>query len=170
MILSLNHQAVLFLTTAAAGFLLGLLYDAVRIFRQIFPHKNALIQIEDALYWGVVILLMFVFMLHENYGEIRFFSILGAFLGMGLYFLSLSRLILSVSDFIIHIIKSVLLLFFTIVSTPFRLLYLIFRVPVRKSRTFFMKKARKLLQFSRRYAKIKRAQAKRSFQIISKKH
>ena len=66
--------------------------------------------------------------------------------GMGLYFLTLSRMVLAVSDKIISAVKYMLGLFGRIVTTPFRLLWLVFRRPARKIGGFCEKQRKKLLQ------------------------
>ena len=65
---------------------------------------------------------------------------------MGLYFLTLSRMVLAVSDKIISAVKYILDLFGRIVTTPFRLLWLVFRRPARKIGGFCEKQRKKLLQ------------------------
>lgn len=169
MILSSGYQARLFLTTIAIGALLGFTYDIFRIFRKIVPHSNFFLQIEDAIYWVMVILTMFMFMLHENYGEIRFFSIIGAFLGMVLYFLTLSRVVILVSSTVIDIIKRILLLFLTIVLTPFRLVWLLLRKPVIKTEKMIRKKSKSLLHSMKVCVKIKNRKLKQSLKRMKKK-
>ena len=91
MILSMSGQAVAFLTTAAAGAALGVLYDCFRILRRVLRHKIVATTIEDAVFWIVSTLLMFVFLLNRNFGDIRGFIFMGLALGAVLYFLTLSR-------------------------------------------------------------------------------
>lgn len=170
MILSLNAQALLFASTVAVGAMLGLLYDMLRILRKAIPHKSFFVQIEDLLYWLTVIFVMFFFMLHKNYGEIRAFSVFGAFLGMAVYFLTVSRLILLVSEQIIRGLTYLVLLFFRIVLTPFRLVWLLVRKPVGKANRFFRTRIKKLLHFGKMYAKIRYTAVRRQLRILRKKH
>jgi len=86
----MSDQAVSFLATAAAGAVLGLFYDFFRIFRRVVRHKTAATTIEDAIFWLVSTLLMFIFLLHRNFGEIRGFTFMGMALGAIIYFLTLS--------------------------------------------------------------------------------
>ena len=80
MILSLNEQARLFLFVILAGASIGAVYDTLRIFRKMIPHSMILIQLEDAFYWLGTAFFLFFMLLQQNYGEIRFFIILGVFL------------------------------------------------------------------------------------------
>ena len=109
MILSMSGQAWLFLFTVITGFVIGFIYDIFRILRKTIPHSYLMVQLEDILYWICVSLLMFYFMLHRNYGEIRLFSIAGAALGGVLYFLTLSPVIIKVSVAVIGFFKRIIL-------------------------------------------------------------
>ena len=169
MILSLNNQAILFFNTIVVGLVLGLIYDAFRIFRDTFKHTFLMIQAEDVLYWIIVIFTMFFFMLHENYGEIRFFSICGAFLGMILYFLTISHIVMGVMINLIKLIKYIILLFLRIVFTPFRLIYILLRKPVEKTGKMFYKKSSKVLHLLRLYVRIKTKKLFHSLNIINTK-
>ena len=155
MILSLHAQAQLFLLTILLGGGMGLVYDGLRVFRHALPHKPFWVQLEDGVFWLIAVFLVFGVMLHASSGEIRFFSIFGLFGGMGLYFLTLSRLVIAVSDRIIRLVKYMAVLFFRIVATPFRLVWLPFRKPLKKIRGFCAKQRKKLLHSLKLYVKMK---------------
>ena len=146
MILSLHAQASLFLLTILMGGGMGLLYDGLRVFRHALRHKPFWVQLEDGLFWLLAVFLVFSVMLCASGGEIRFFMILGLFGGMGLYFLTLSRFVIAVSDRMIRLVKYMAGLFWRIVTTPFYLLYLLFRKPLGKVGRFCGKQRKKLLQ------------------------
>ena len=71
------------------SFLLGVeitfLYDILRILRRVFVHGNGMVSLEDIAFWidcaGKVFLLRF----RESNGNLRWFAVLGAVLGMYLY-------------------------------------------------------------------------------------
>ena len=79
------------------AFLLGIeitfLYDMLRILRRVFTHGNGMVSLEDIAFWiycaGKVFLLMF----RESNGNLRWFAVLGAVLGMYLYHRTLSPLL-----------------------------------------------------------------------------
>ena len=123
MILSMSEQTLLFLTTVAAGVVMGFVYDLFRIIRKSFPHNSFMVQFEDVIYWVAVSFLMFYFMLHRNYGEIRFFSIVGAALGMVLYFCTLSVLIMKVAGVVIDVVQRILLTVLRILLWPFKIIF-----------------------------------------------
>jgi len=155
MILSLHAQAQLFLLTILLGGIMGLVYDGLRVFRHALSHKPFWVQLEDGIFWLVAVFLVFGVMLRASSGEIRFFSIFGLFGGMGLYFLTMSRLVIAISDRIIWLVKYIVVLFFRILSTPFRLVWLLIRKPLQKIRGFCGKQRKKLLHSCKVYVKMK---------------
>ena len=155
MILSLSNQATLFLMTVAAGFISGTLYDAFRIIRLVVRHKRVFIQLEDGLYWLLVVFLIFIFMLNRNYGEIRPFSVGGVFLGMIMYFTLVSPAVMGISHIIINAVKYILTLLITIILTPLRLIYIILGRPILKLIKKGLKFVKKGLHLFKVYAKIK---------------
>ncbi len=72
------------------GVCVTFLYDILRIFRRVIKHKDALVSIEDFLYWIVVAISVFYVMHTESNGTLRWFAILGATIGMGIYKKTLS--------------------------------------------------------------------------------
>ena len=154
MILSLSFQAELFLTTVAAGFAAAFAYDLLKVLRYAVKHSKMLIHIEDALYWACVVMAVFFVLLSESFGEIRGFCVGGVFLGMVIYFVSLSQLFLSFSEAIVNIVKKIISVLIEIIMTPFKLLYKIFKIPCRKAECFAKKIYKKILILSKIYAKI----------------
>jgi spore cortex biosynthesis protein YabQ len=168
----MSNQALVFLTTVLIGFFIGFVYDLFRVLRRIVRHANLLTSLEDVLYWLFVSLFMFYVMLDRNYGEIRFFTIFGAFLGMILYFCTISKLFMAVSMTIVMFIKRVCLVLFTIVMTPFRLIYKLLEKPIFLCKKRIKKTCallKKLLHKSKNYAKIKKRKFKKDLRIILKK-
>ena len=145
MILSLHTQARLFLLTVLMGGGMGLVYDGLRLLRLTIPHKKCWIQAEDGLFWLGAVFLVFGVMLRASRGEIRFFSIFGLFGGMGLYFLTLSPLVMAVSDRLLRLVKYLIFLFLHVIFTPIRLILLPFWKPLQKIRGFCVKQRKKLL-------------------------
>lgn len=169
MILSLHEQARLFLLCIALGGGMGLLYDCLRVFRHALRHKRFWVQAEDALFWLLAVFSVFGVLLKANSGEVRVFSLFGLFGGMGLYFLTLSRWVIAVSDSVIRFIRYCIRLFFRILFTPFRLLFLPFRKPLRKFGGFCADKRKKLLQSARVYVKMNKRRFRRDWKILRRK-
>jgi spore cortex biosynthesis protein YabQ len=165
MILSMSRQTLLFLSTVGTGAVIGLLYDAFRIFRKTAPHKNAFVQLEDLFFWLAATLFMFYFMLVKNYGEIRFFSILGAAVGMALYFYTVSAVIVKISVAVIKFMKRVTAAALRIILLPVRfLLKLMAPLCIKISRAY-----KKRLHAAKIYGKMKLKETSRNWFILRKK-
>ena len=83
------------------------MYDALRIFRRIIPHGNLWIGIEDFWYWLVCTGAVFVMLYRENDGMARGFALGGVVLGMLLYYLLLSRLVIRLNVLVLGTVLSV---------------------------------------------------------------
>lgn len=172
MILSMWGQASLFVLTVGVGFFIGFVYDVFRIIRKTFKHGNWLTQLEDIIYWLLVSFVMFYFMLNKNYGEIRLFSILGAMIGMLLYFLTISAWIIKISVAVISFIKRVLTTTLKLILFPFKIILRLLTVPMgllNKTVIHVSAPAKNLLRKSSKYAKMKKDSVLREFRIILKK-
>lgn len=169
MILSLHEQARLFLLCIALGGGMGLLYDCLRVFRHTLRHRRFWVQAEDALFWLLAVFIVFGVLLRANSGEVRFFALFGLFGGMGLYFLTISHWVVAVSDSVIRFVKYLICLFFSILFTPFRLLFLPFRKPMRKFGGFCAGLQKKLLQSARVYVKMNKRRFRRDWKMLRRK-
>ncbi|MDR1208870.1 MAG: spore cortex biosynthesis protein YabQ [Clostridiales bacterium] len=147
MILSMSHQAVVFLLTAAAGFAAGLLFDAFRVFRKSVPHAAFFVALEDVLFWTAFSVVMFYVLLNHNSGEVRPFCVVGGFLGMTLYFETLSRLVLAVGVETAKAVKKALRFIFKVAAAPFVMLYGLLRVPAKLIAGLWAKLSIKLKNF-----------------------
>jgi len=79
------------------SFLMGIfitaLYDILRILRRIIPHNMMVVSLEDLVYWVACSLAIFVVLIRENNGILRWFAVAGAMAGMFLYKKTLGFLI-----------------------------------------------------------------------------
>lgn len=172
LILSMSEQAILFLTTIVLGSIIGFCYDFIRIFRFKIYHPNFLINIEDFIYWILATGFVFFIMLNRNYGEIRFFTILGVFLGMILYFCTISLLFLKVAEAVIEFIRKIIVILYKIISAPFILIFKILIIPykvIKKIIVKLYKKEKKVLKKFQMYVRIKRQKTLNRIKIILKK-
>lgn len=83
------EQGTAFVLTIAVGFLSGFFYDFYRICRRLLGLKRA--GIGDFLFCVGLTALVFASLLFINYGEMRFYVILGLALGALIYFQFCSR-------------------------------------------------------------------------------
>ena len=164
MILSMTEQVRVFISIVGIGFMVGFFYDFLRLVRKFVKHSVLVCNIQDALYWVMVLVTVFYFMLNFFYGELRFFSVLGFFIGMILYFFTISLLVLKTLSIIWMFIARVLGILFKIITYPIRVLINILRIPVAFILSFYKKtgkKTKKVLHKSSRYAKIRAKKLKR---------
>ena len=99
------------------GISVTVLYDLLRIFRRVVKHGDALISLEDLIYWVVVAISVFYMMHEENNGTMRWFAILGALTGMFIYKKLISNFfvntISSALNFLLKYLKKVIYILFT---------------------------------------------------------
>lgn len=103
MITSVSSQAYVFLCTVISGALIALLYDLFRILRRVVRTGNLVTYAEDLLYWLIVTFIMLLTVYYSNDGELRAYLFIGAFIGVILYALLFSRIVMASSLFIIKI-------------------------------------------------------------------
>ncbi|MCL2203182.1 MAG: spore cortex biosynthesis protein YabQ [Defluviitaleaceae bacterium] len=165
MILSMPEQAWLFLTTVLVGVAVGLFYDFFRVLRRTSPHGRLAVQLEDLLFWLAVTVLVFYYMLHRNYGEIRVFVLLGMGCGAALYFATVSRYVVKISVAIVQYLKKVIAAVIRVVLFPLRLIFAFISPPAKKAARYIRKRLRSL----GRYGKMKAKKAARNWAIARKK-
>lgn len=112
--------------------LMALVYDIFRILRKAVKTGGLVTYIQDLLYWLIVAVIMFLTIYYSNDGEIRAFLFIGAFIGVLLYSLLLSGIVINSSLFIIKIMTYVIKGVILILSYPVRLILRIFSAPARK--------------------------------------
>ncbi|MCL1845605.1 MAG: spore cortex biosynthesis protein YabQ [Defluviitaleaceae bacterium] len=122
--MSISAQAWLFFMAVLTGAGIGFFFDCFRILRKTsaFFAKRA-VALQDTIFWIVATGAMFYFLLHENFGEIRLFAVLGAVLGAVLYFAALSRFVVPVFVHIVEFLKRVIIAALKIIFAPFIFLY-----------------------------------------------
>lgn len=153
MILSMSFQALLFLLMVVLGMLLGFVYDIIRILRRIINHFWLLVQLEDIIYWIVAAGIVFLIMLDKTYGEIRFFVLLGVFLGMIIYFIALSPIFMGVAMTIVSFIGKLFSRLFRIFMIPVRFFADLLRIPYKFIKKYRLKLKCFIKKVLKRYEK-----------------
>lgn len=105
---TIGQEAVFLGTSILLGAVLFLVYDVLRIFRRMAAHGNFWIAVEDFLYWLLCTAAVFVLLYRENDGMVRGFAFGGILIGMLLYYVTLSRLLIKVNVFLLSKIGEVL--------------------------------------------------------------
>lgn len=85
------REARLLLQGMAVGAVLMMVYDLIRLFRFLVPHRSLAVGLEDFCYWIWSACFTFLFLYRENDGALRFYIIGSIFLSMVLYDRMISR-------------------------------------------------------------------------------
>ncbi len=105
MITPVCSQVIIFLYTVAGGAVAALVYDLFRIFRKAVRTGSFVTYVQDLLFWLIVSVIMFLTIFYSNDGELRAYLFIGACIGVVLYALLLSRIVMASSLFIIRIVS-----------------------------------------------------------------
>lgn len=81
----MSEENVFLIYALLLGVLITFVYDLLRIFRRVIPHRNFWVSLEDLGFWGFCGVEVFLLMYHESNGTLRWFAVLGALLGMLVY-------------------------------------------------------------------------------------
>lgn len=126
-------EGSLLLASLCFGAALMMLYDIVRIFRNIVKHGTILMAVEDILYWLLCVVGIFAMLYQENDGLLRWFVLGGVAVGMLLE----NSL---VSPFVIRIFVRVIRAWLKIIQKMLRF----FGRPLKKLCLFFRKELKKI--------------------------
>lgn len=99
----------LFLASILLGALLGALYDLFRALRLCLKHPKAAVFAEDVLFVTVSALSIYVFCTELCRGRLRFFVMLGAAAGFGIYLSTFGRLVVRFNSSVVKTAKKALL-------------------------------------------------------------
>lgn len=113
------EEAMFFGISVVVGMALFLLYDFFRILRRIVKHSILWISIEDIIYWLICTVTVFLLLYHENDGRIRGYALGGILIGMGIYYLLLSRFFVKINVFIIKKILGIIKKILSVIFGPF---------------------------------------------------
>lgn len=135
----------LWLASIATGACMALAYDFLRLLRRLVRHGRLAVDLEDMLYWTVCFFASFTLLYYGNNGVIRFVAVLGAALGMFLYTVSIGKVFVKFSYFLINETIGRLLRLIARIVRKFKqklLTYCAFCNKIKKSRDFFIPKKR----------------------------
>lgn len=159
MILSMSGQIWLWLYCFIFGCLMGLVYDLAFIHRQ-FTRPTALLSAaEDLIYWVICAVCCFLALLRLCFGELRPFTLTAIFIGLIIYSVFVSPIILSLLKPIIKLILIIIKAIFYFIMLPFNFLVSLISLPIKKIIIFLFKPLQKLIkyeiiQFSKPKAKV----------------
>ncbi len=107
------------------GAFITFVYDLLRVFRRVISHNGFWVSVEDLAFWGFCAVEVFLLMYHVSNGNLRWFAVLGALVGMVLY----SKLI---GRFLVKYLSLLLGKIFAVIAKGFQFLFR----PVKKTAGF----------------------------------
>ena len=94
MSMTIRYELQLLAASLTVGICLMMVYDGLRLFRTLIPHGNFWTGIEDAVYWAGSSITTFLLLFGQNDGILRWYAIFGVLMGMLVYNLTVSRILL----------------------------------------------------------------------------
>ena len=124
-----QDQAYLFIVFSLTGVVIGILFDFFRILRRSFKTSNIITYVEDVLFWILTGILVLYNIWYFNNGEIRIYMFLGIIMGLLIYMLTLSNIIVSLFSKILKMLIRILEIpFKTIISIFHKIITIIIKI------------------------------------------
>lgn len=120
---SVNEQLLLFGLSCVFGAALGIFYDVFRTLRVIFPHNSWLVVIEDVLFMSGYAIFLSVFASAAARGELRFYYVIGNFLGFVIYFFTVGSAVIAAMRKLFFVLRKTV----SIIMRPFKMIYVFLR-------------------------------------------
>lgn len=117
-----TNQAYLFLMFTINGIIIGLLFDIFRILRRSFKTSDIITYLQDILFWILTGLILLYSIFTFSNGEIRFYMLLGVFLGCLIYMLMFSKYFININVKIILVLKKVIGKILSIIIIPIKII------------------------------------------------
>jgi spore cortex biosynthesis protein YabQ len=133
MVLSIDTQIYYFISTIIAGIFIGIMFDVYRILRGFKGPNKVITAISDLLFWILAALIVFIFFLYTNNGDLRYYTFIGLSFGIFIYFKLISRRLIYVLRRVIYFTLKFFRVIINLIFYPIRLLryflkYLIFKI------------------------------------------
>lgn len=137
------QESVFFLHSVFMGAVIAFVYDWFLIFRKLIKHGTLLISFEDFVFWLACAFGVFYMLYRENNGVLRWFTVIGAMIGMACYKCLISRMFVHIMSTCIYKIMWILLRVIHIIVKPIKWLF----KKLKKFTIFINKKIKKCQNF-----------------------
>ena len=137
------QEVTFFLHSIIMGIVITFFYDWFLILRKLIRHNLFWLSFEDFLFWTACGLGVFYMLYRENNGVLRWFTVLGAMLGMIFYKLVISKPFVHIMSTCIYKIMWFLFRIVQIIVKPLKWLFFI----LKRSAIFLKNKLRKCQNF-----------------------
>lgn len=142
--------------------IIAFIYDIFRVRRKTIKSSNVLVYFEDFIYWIIVALVMFAVLYYSNEGEIRGYLILGTVLGIVLYVVLLSNVVMKIFLFFVRIIYKIVVTVFSIILLPLKIICKVCMAPVK----IIFKHIKKVFFKVKKLSKINKGKVKKIRRIL----
>ena len=112
-------QGQIFILFFLLGIVIGSIYDIFRVIRKNFKTSDFVTQIEDIIFLIISGILILCFILKFCIGEIRFYVFIAIFLGILLYFLTISKPYVIILNIVVKFCKKILSFFVNLIKIPY---------------------------------------------------
>lgn len=129
--------------------IVAFIYDIFRVRRKAIKSSNLIVYFEDFIYWIIVAIVLFAVIYQSNEGEIRGYLILGVVIGIILYGLLLSKIVMTVFLFVVKMLYKAAVTIFGILLFPLRIIFKILRIPAKHIYKTMSKSAGKIKSASK---------------------
>lgn len=127
MVISISEQFMLVLFSITAGIITGILFDSYRLIRGISNVNKVITFIEDTLFWIFASIVVFVFLVYENYAYIGMYVYMCIAIGIYLYIKAISRFYINSQYKVFKVLGKVLRITKNFVLYPFEFIIYSFK-------------------------------------------
>jgi spore cortex biosynthesis protein YabQ len=150
-LISIDNQVIVFLYSIIGGIVIAFIYDVFRIKRKKIKSRAFITYLEDFAYWIIVAVVMFTSVYISNDGEIRSYIFLGTIIGLIIYILFLSKIVVMILMALIELLTKIFKTLWKIATLPFYIIYKILRFPI----SYLFGILRKIFVKTRRISKMR---------------
>lgn len=125
MVISISQQLMLVIFSISAGLITGLLFDSYRLIRGVSNINKIITFIEDTLFWIFTSVVVFIFLVYENYAYIGMYVYMCIAIGVYLYIKVISKFYLKSQSKIFRALGKILRITKNSILYPFE--FIIYR-------------------------------------------
>lgn len=141
---SIEAQGYALFMFLGIGFLLGILYDIIRIIRLSVSKKRICLYIADAVFVLLCVAVTFCASLIINYGEMHFYMFISELTGFFIYYFTFDSFVRRFAEKAVAVLKKIYTVLFGVFSVPVKIFVSficffagIFKKPTKKIKYFF---------------------------------
>lgn len=147
---TVSMEAGFFVASVAAGIVMAFLYDLIRISRKVAGLCDAVVNLQDIIFFVAAACILFYVAYLKNSGEIRWQGVIGCGLGIGAYVVVVKNRLLNVSTLVIKWLVGIIEKVIKIVLFPVKLIFKIFKKPISVIAWYTGSGARRVGRFAKR--------------------